>query len=142
MLKRVAIVILFIAPLIATADTAKGISDCSNIGNTININGCAAGIAAREDARMQDELSRLATVLKRVEKFFAREVPTPNFVVPLQSAQDAWLKYRNEQCRFVVALAMGGSVSELDRQGCLAFLNEERANRLQEFRKQYEAEGY
>ena len=142
MLKGVSIWILWIVSLAAIADTSKDISDCSNVGNTIQINQCAAGVAAREDARMQDELSRLVAALKRVEKFFSKEVPKPSFVAPLQLAQEAWLKYRDQQCHFVVALAMGGSVGELHRQGCLTSVNEERANRLQEFRQQYEAEGY
>ncbi len=140
MLKGIFICILGMLPLLGSADAVTDIRDCSNVGNTININECSKGVATREEARMQQELSGLIAVLQRKEKFFAAE--KANFVAPLQVAQDAWALYRDQQCAFVVALVMGGTMEEMYRLRCLASLHEDRANQLKTERQEHEAEGY
>lgn len=140
MFKGIFISILGTLPLVGSADAIQDIRDCSNVGNTIEINQCSKGVATREEDRMQQEFSRLIAVLKREEKFFAAE--KANFVAPLQLAQDAWLIYRDKQCGFVVALALGGTIEEMHRLGCMASLNEDRANQLKKERQEHEAQGY
>jgi len=134
--------ILLLAAPSAFAGLSEEIVACSNVGNTIEINQCTATLAAREDERMKDEFSRSVAVLERVEKSFAKEVPKPQLVTPLRRAQAAWEKYKSAECQLAVAQAMGGSVSGLDYQACVASMNEERGNKLQALRVQYERQGY
>lgn len=75
MLKGIFICILSMIPLVGSADAVTDIRDCSNVGNTININECSKAVATREEARMQQELSSLIAVLQRKEKSFATEKP-------------------------------------------------------------------
>lgn len=142
MTRLLALFVLSLAAAPAFANLQEEIGACSNAGNTIEINECTADLAAREETRMREELARAAAVLHRIETFFAREVPKPRLVQALNLAQAAWTKYRETQCRLAVALAMGRSVRGLDHQACLASLNEERANRLNALRVEYEALGY
>ena len=135
-----------IAFLFASAPAFANLDDdlvaCSNGANTIEINACASSLAEREASRMRGELAGATAVIRRVETFFAKEVPQPRLVRPLQLAQAAWVQYMDTQCRLAVELAMGGSVRGLAHQGCLASLNEERANRLRSLRLEYESLGY
>ena len=137
---------LFLALSLSSTLVLAGVPEklvaCSNTGNTIEINECAASLASAEESRMRVELARSKAVLHRVELFFAKDNRKLKLVAPLQAAQSSWARYREAECGFEVELAMGGSVGGLRYQGCLAALNEDRANRLQTLRAEYESLGY
>jgi uncharacterized protein YecT (DUF1311 family) len=141
-MKFATVFFLILTSTSALADVAEEIVTCSNVGNTIQINNCAANIAGKEAARLRDESMRAEAVLRRVESFFAKEKPAPKLVQPLQETQAAWLKYKEAECQLAIDLAMGGSVAELHYQGCLASVYEERVKRLRALRMEYERLGY
>lgn len=141
-MKSSLVALLFLlAATSAFADLQKEIVDCSNTGDMMQISDCAAALADREEQRMGKEFSRSVEVLQRVEDYVATSSSRPQLVTSLRRAQVAWEKYKSAECQLADDLAMG-SGRGLDVPACQALLNEERANRLQALRSEYEQMGY
>lgn len=97
-------------------------NQCNNRSSTIDITSCI-------DARTKVWDQRLNQAYKALTVMLADEPSTKSRLVPLQSAQRAWLKYRDANCAYYNA--QEGTIRPVEVSGCMQRMTQDRAIELQ-----------
>lgn len=113
------------APFYPASAAEKWIADhdqCTNRTSTIDVTACINARTAIWDQRLNQAYKVLTVML-------AEEPSTKNRVAPLQSAQRAWLKYRDANCAYYNA--QEGTIRSVEVSDCMQRMTQDRAIELQ-----------
>ncbi|NPD65563.1 DUF1311 domain-containing protein [Lichenicola cladoniae] len=113
------------APLYPASAAEKWTADhnqCNNQTNTIDITSCINARTAIWDQRLNQAYKALTVML-------AGEPSTKSRLAPLQTAQRAWLKYRDANCAYYNA--QEGTIRSVEVSDCMQRMTQDRAIELQ-----------
>ena len=96
--------------------------NCSKATNTVEMKYCSQQSYAAADKQLNQVYQQVRPTLKGEQKQL------------LTSGQQAWIKFRDNNCDFEVYDSRGGTGYEIFRNGCLERLTKERTKLLQDYR--------
>jgi uncharacterized protein YecT (DUF1311 family) len=110
-----------ILPLSSFANAQNPKINCSNAKTTVEMKYCSQQSYAAADKKLNQVYKQVQSTLKGEQKQL------------LTSGQQAWIKFRDNNCDFEVYNNRGGTGYEIFRNGCLEGLTQERTKHLQNY---------
>jgi uncharacterized protein YecT (DUF1311 family) len=95
--------------------------NCSKAATTVEMKYCSQLSYAAADKQLNQVYKQVQSTLKGEQKQL------------LTSGQQAWIKFRDNNCDFEVYLNRGGTGYEIFRNGCLERLTKQRTKDLQDY---------
>lgn len=114
------------APGGAKAAVAEGFAiaqrvDCSNAQTTVEMKYCSQQSYQTADKQLNQVYRQVNSSIRGEQKQL------------LTTAQQAWIKFRDNNCNFETYLNRGGTGYEIFRNGCLERLTQQRTKDLQDY---------
>jgi uncharacterized protein YecT (DUF1311 family) len=123
------------APLVAKESPAG----CDALTTPAEISACQFEKVTRLEAELAAEYERTSTLLETVVVRTSGDTGTGRTLVEeFRRSQDAWLAYKEAQCSYAYATAMGGVDRGSHAMNCLQGLLEERIARVRAIRQAWE----
>ncbi|HEY9831342.1 MAG TPA: lysozyme inhibitor LprI family protein [Stenomitos sp.] len=95
--------------------------DCSNAQTTVEMKYCSQQSYQAADKQLNQVYQQVTSSIKGEQKQL------------LTTAQQAWIKFRDNNCNFETYLNRGGTGYEIFRNGCLERLTKQRTKDLQDY---------
>ncbi len=118
--------------LSAQAETQTAL-DCENALTTLDMNQCALRVFEAADRELNAVYrDAIATLTDWTRDLGTLPPSQDDPVASLRAAQRQWITYRDRNCEWHAALAMGGTIRTLYHIGCKTRMTEERTQELRE----------
>jgi uncharacterized protein YecT (DUF1311 family) len=115
------IILCFLIASNAAAQNPQTPDPCANAQTTVEMQDCAGNDYKRADAELNAVYKQVMATLSDKE-----------YQASLRSAQQAWLKYRDANCRFDAFENRGGTIYLVVYNSCLAAMTRGRTKELRE----------
>ncbi|MBD2772188.1 lysozyme inhibitor LprI family protein [Iningainema tapete] len=102
-------------------DAQKPKVNCAKATNTVEMKYCSQQSYQKADEKLNQGYKKVISTISGEQKQL------------LVTAQQEWIKFRDNNCNFETYLSRGGTGYEIFRNGCLERLTKQRTKDLQEY---------